>query len=56
MLKSGALRDSCLPRVRVTGKERVIVEARVFRLGFKTMGEYIRYCINKEMEETEPSQ
>lgn len=51
MLKSGALRDDFLPKVRVTEDERKLVEKRVTEKGFKTLGEYIRYCINKEMED-----
>lgn len=49
MLEINKNKDTALPRVRVTADERKQIENRMLELGLKSIADYVRYCINKDL-------
>lgn len=50
MLKEGAIRTEFLTKVRITQEEKKQIQLRMKHLKIKKESEYIRKCINLEME------
>jgi len=50
MLKEGAIRTEFLTKVRVTPLEKGLVQVRMKQLKITKESEYIRKCVNLEME------
>ncbi|WP_164509050.1 hypothetical protein [Clostridium rectalis] len=53
MLDIKKTKDKAIPRVRITAQEEIEILKRIKELGINNISNYVRYCINKDLRESE---